>query len=64
MIEQWRKSSHSGDATDEACLEVAGLSDAVGVRDSKDPDGERLTVSGAAFGRLVELIKQGRLDRP
>lgn len=64
MIQKWRKSSHSGDATDEACVEVAGLPGIVGVRDSKDPDGDRLTVTGAAFGRLLKQIKQGRLDRP
>ncbi|MFI0357009.1 DUF397 domain-containing protein [Actinomadura sp. 9N407] len=41
---------------------MAGLAGGVGVRDSKDPDGDRLAVSGSAFGRLVEQIKQGRLD--
>ncbi|GAA3978997.1 hypothetical protein GCM10023085_71730 [Actinomadura viridis] len=60
----WRKSSHSGGATDEACVEVAGLAGAVGVRDSKDPDGDRLAVSGAAFRALVQKIKEGTLDLP
>jgi len=63
MTEQWRKSSHSGGTSDEACVEVAGLSGVVGIRDSKDPDGGRLAVSGAEFGVLVEAIKRGRLDR-
>jgi len=39
MKVQWRKSSHSGGASDETCVEVAGLPDAVGIRDSRDPDG-------------------------
>ncbi|MFD0856717.1 DUF397 domain-containing protein [Actinomadura adrarensis] len=64
MIEQWRKSSYSGGTSDEACVEVAGLAGTVGIRDSKDPDGDRLSVSGAAFGVLVEQIKRGALDRP
>ncbi|MFI0351515.1 DUF397 domain-containing protein [Actinomadura sp. 9N407] len=64
MTAGWRKSSRSGSSTDEACVEVAGLAGAVGVRDSKDPDGGRLSVSEAAFGMLVQQIKQGRLDRP
>ncbi|MEU7710622.1 DUF397 domain-containing protein [Micromonospora chalcea] len=33
----WRKSSHSGD--EGACVEMAPLSGAVAVRDSKDPAG-------------------------
>ncbi|MFI0357010.1 DUF397 domain-containing protein [Actinomadura sp. 9N407] len=58
----WRKSSHSGGANDATCVELAGLPGGVGVRDSKDPDGDRLAVSGFVFGRLVEQVKQGRLD--
>lgn len=64
MIEQWRKSSHSGGVNDSTCVEVTGLPSTVGVRDSKNPDGDRLTVTGATFGRLLEQIKQDRLDRP
>ncbi|MFF5265266.1 DUF397 domain-containing protein [Actinomadura viridis] len=64
VAHNWRKSSASGDATDEACVEVAGLGGAVGVRDSKDPDGGRLAVGGAAFGGLVRKNKEGALDLP
>jgi hypothetical protein len=63
MTVQWRKSSHSGGASDEVCVEVAGLPDAVGIRDSKDPDGDRLAVSGDVYGVLVRKIKAGGLDR-
>jgi hypothetical protein len=63
MTERWRKSSYSGGASDETCVEVAGLPGAVGIRDSKDPDGGRLAVSGEAFGVLVRKIKAGALDR-
>lgn len=63
MTSAWRKSSHSGGATDEACVELAALPEGVGVRDSKDPEGGRLAVSGDAFGALLRRIKEGALDR-
>jgi hypothetical protein len=63
MRVQWRKSSHSGGANDATCVEVAGLPGAVGIRDSKAPDGGRLAVSGEAFGVLVRKIKAGALDQ-
>jgi hypothetical protein len=59
----WRKSSRSGAINDEACVEVAGVISGVAVRDSRDPDGGRLTVSGDQFGRLLQRIKAGALDR-
>jgi hypothetical protein len=34
----WRKSSYSGGATDEACVDLVELPRAVCVQDSKDPD--------------------------
>ncbi|MEU8304637.1 DUF397 domain-containing protein [Actinomadura sp. NPDC048955] len=63
MTSAWRKSSHSGGATDEACVELAALPEGVGVRDSKDPEGGRLTVGGEAFESLLRRIKDGALDR-
>ncbi|WP_217711614.1 DUF397 domain-containing protein [Actinomadura sp. NAK00032] len=60
----WRKSSFSGSSTDEVCVEVAGLTGGVAMRDSKDPDGGRLSVSGDHFGRLLHRIQAGLLDRP
>nr|WP_190866056.1 DUF397 domain-containing protein [Actinomadura sp. RB99] len=35
----WRKSTYSTEGTSAQCVEVAALSDAIGVRDSKDPEG-------------------------
>ena len=63
MRTDWRKSSRSGAINDEACVEVAELFDGVGIRDSKDPEGGRLIVSGDAFGSLLQRIKEGALDR-
>ncbi|MEV0701259.1 DUF397 domain-containing protein [Saccharopolyspora sp. NPDC050389] len=58
MIKQthWRKSSYSGQETH--CVELSsppGL-----IRDSKDPEGPRLSVDVAGFLRAV---KAGRFER-
>ncbi|MEU5988995.1 DUF397 domain-containing protein [Spirillospora sp. NPDC047418] len=60
----WRKSSYSGAINDEACVEVVGVGGGVAVRDSRDPEGGRLSVTGDQFGRLLRRIKAGALDRP
>ncbi|WP_242883366.1 DUF397 domain-containing protein [Actinomadura litoris] len=52
----WRKSSHSGGVSDE-CVEVAAVSDVVGLRDSKDPNGPRLVVGREVFLSLISRIK-------
>ncbi|MFG2002876.1 DUF397 domain-containing protein [Spirillospora sp. NPDC048911] len=61
-MRRWRKSSRSGGASDEACVEVAQLAEGVGVRDSKDPEGGHLKLESRSFGALVELAKRGELD--
>ncbi|MFD0900911.1 DUF397 domain-containing protein [Actinomadura sediminis] len=53
----WRKASRSVDGTSAQCVELAALPDGVGVRDSKDPDGGHLTLTPAAFRRLVKQWK-------
>ncbi|MEV4670779.1 MULTISPECIES: DUF397 domain-containing protein [Actinomadura] len=60
MIVHWRKSTHSGGADDEHCVELGRLSPGVGVgvRDSKDPDGGHLTLSVAQFADLIEQVKR------
>ncbi|TDD80732.1 DUF397 domain-containing protein [Actinomadura darangshiensis] len=63
MTIYWRKSSRSGSATDEACVELATFHEGVGLRDSKDPDSGRLVVNRAQFGSLLQAIKEGALDR-
>jgi Domain of unknown function (DUF397) len=56
----WRKSSRST-TQGGACVEVASLPEAIGVRDSKNPDAGNLTISPEAFGTLVRRVKRGEL---
>jgi Domain of unknown function (DUF397) len=53
----WRKSSYSGTQGNSSCVEVAGLSNGVGLRDSKNPTGGHLTVSPQSFAALVRKLK-------
>ncbi|MFC0037338.1 DUF397 domain-containing protein [Actinomadura rayongensis] len=58
----WRKSSRSGTERN-ACVEVADLStQAVGVRDSKNPSLGHLSLTPANFSGLLAHIKRGTLD--
>lgn len=56
----WRKSSRSN-SQGGACVELADLTAAVGIRDSKNPDAGHLAVERAAFAALVRRIKSGEL---
>jgi hypothetical protein len=60
---RWRKSSYSGGSGD--CVEIAGnLPGAVGVRDSKDPDGPALVFTPRAWRAFVAGVKSGEFDQP
>ncbi|WUH99156.1 DUF397 domain-containing protein [Spirillospora sp. NBC_00431] len=56
----WRKSSHSPD-TDQ-CVELARLSGAVGVRDSKDQNGPILRIDRPDLVVLLDAARRGTLD--
>ncbi|QFG22490.1 DUF397 domain-containing protein [Actinomadura sp. WMMB 499] len=64
MTTHWRKSSYSGAINDEACVEVADLSIGIGIRDSKDSNGDCLAVSRGAFAGLLREARLGDLDVP
>ncbi|WUH98785.1 DUF397 domain-containing protein [Spirillospora sp. NBC_00431] len=54
---RWRKSSQSTQGTSGECVEVAQLTKAIGVRDSKHPEDGHLTLSRSQFADLVLRIK-------
>jgi Domain of unknown function (DUF397) len=59
----WHKASRS--ANNGSCVEVAGNQPSgVLVRDSKDPDGPRITLSPAAWQGFVTAVKDSSLDLP
>ncbi|QIZ34918.1 DUF397 domain-containing protein [Saccharopolyspora sp. ASAGF58] len=55
----WQRSSRSQNGADN-CVEVACLSDATAVRDSKEPDGPALVFGAGAFSAFLDDIKAGR----
>ncbi|QKW39650.1 DUF397 domain-containing protein [Actinomadura sp. NAK00032] len=52
----WRKASRSTVQNDN-CVEVAGVTNIVALRDSKDPDGPKLVISQHDFQSLARTIK-------
>jgi hypothetical protein len=57
----WRKSSHSQGSGAE-CIELASLFHTVGVRDSKNPTGPKLTFSRAELTAFFTAIRRGDHD--
>ncbi|RAY15587.1 DUF397 domain-containing protein [Actinomadura craniellae] len=60
---QWRKSTRSGGTDDSACVEVADLGEAIGVRDSKDPEGPKLALPAESFTAFLSRVKNDGLGR-
>ncbi|SNR36081.1 DUF397 domain-containing protein [Actinomadura mexicana] len=56
----WRKSSRSN--TEQECVEVAELPTAIGIRDSKKPEGGHLPLDRTTFTGLLTRVKAGDLD--
>ena len=60
---RWRKSSYSGNGGGN-CVEVArDLPGIVAVRDSKDPDGPRLTFAPADWQSFTASVRACQHDR-
>ncbi|MGW3566043.1 DUF397 domain-containing protein [Streptomyces sp. NPDC000941] len=56
----WFKSSYSTQEAG-ACVEIADLTTAVGVRDSKDKTGPALLIPATAWAAFVSGVRTGRL---
>lgn len=56
----WRKSSYSGGGND--CVEVAFTRDGAAVRDSKNPGGGALRLSGTEWDSILAAARAGELD--
>lgn len=56
-VKVWRKARRSNDQGG-SCVELAALTEGVGVRDSKDADGPELHLDHRAFRALLTDLKQ------
>lgn len=57
---KWRKSSRStGSGTE--CVEIARVPGAIGIRDSKNPDGAKLSFAPQIMRSLSRQIKESRI---
>ena len=59
MTLNWRKSSYSGGANDEKCVEVARLPEGVAVRDSKHPEQGFVALTAEGFAALLARARRG-----
>lgn len=57
MTVRWRKSSYTGSANDDHCVEVGRLTQGIGVRDSKNPSHGHLSLTTTQFATLLDQVK-------
>lgn len=55
---RWRKSSRSGNASGNNCVEIRDLGAHVALRDSKDPQGPILTVGVDAWQAFLHVATE------
>ncbi|MEV0699385.1 DUF397 domain-containing protein [Saccharopolyspora sp. NPDC050389] len=60
-VENWRKSSYSGNQTN--CVEVGELPGGVAVRDTKDRCSGYLTADRAQWLAFIAAVRGGRFQR-
>ncbi|MGI8335621.1 DUF397 domain-containing protein [Actinomadura scrupuli] len=58
----WRKSTYSGDPSIGTCVEVAAIGDTRAIRDSKNPNGPKLSFSVRDLRGLITSIKHNELE--
>lgn len=59
----WRKSSRSGPNCDN-CVEIAFVTPAIAIRDSKDPDGPALILAPGGWSAFLTGAKTGEFISP
>ena len=57
----WRKASRSS-ASGSDCVELADVSGAVAIRDSKNPEGPALVLSSSGWEKLSRQLGRGEFD--
>ncbi|WP_406172755.1 DUF397 domain-containing protein [Streptomyces sp. NBC_00996] len=57
-MDNWRKSSYSGEGDGNECVEIANTLTHIAVRDTKAPARATLTFPTGAFTTFVEALKQ------
>lgn len=57
----WRKSQRSGNGG-QNCVEIAVVERVLAVRDSKNPDGDKLAFSLAEWDAFAERVRSGSFD--
>jgi hypothetical protein len=63
-VARWRKSSHSNGTGGNNCVEVADLTGAVAVRDSKGRDGPILIFTPSEWTAFLAGVRAGEFDIP
>ncbi|MFI1412995.1 DUF397 domain-containing protein [Streptomyces sp. NPDC020707] len=58
-MDNWRKSSHSGEGDGNECVEIAITPTLIAVRDSKTPARGPLTFPAGAFAPFIDALKEG-----
>jgi hypothetical protein len=56
-MDNWRKSSYSGEGDGNACVEIANSPTQVAVRDTKAPARATLTFPSGAFAAFIDGVK-------
>ncbi|MFG2119181.1 DUF397 domain-containing protein [Streptomyces sp. NPDC048710] len=59
-MENWRKSSYSGEGDGNDCVEIANSPSHVAVRDTKAPSRATLTFPAGVFTPFIEALKASR----
>ena len=57
-MDNWRKSSYSGEGDGNSCVEIANSPTHIAIRDSKTPARATLTFPAGAFSAFLDSLKR------